>query len=166
MNDEENITEAAQLITTGDFIAAMAVFERHIEANPDDPAGYHGWAEAALFEIQQNGNLDESGNDRINEGKVTAYLRRAAGLAPDNADYSAAYASALVEFDRIPMAVSQLHKLVELGKASNEVDVSFHLYEAARGLIEANDLKTNVDRSAPRVRQDIRDALEFALLGL
>ena len=166
MNDEDIITEAAQLITTGDFIAAMAVFERHIESSPDDPAGYHGWAEAALFEIQENGNLNESGKDRINEGMVTAYLRRAAGLAPDNADYSAAYASALVEFDRIPMAVRQLHKLVELGKASDEVDVSIHLYEAARGLIEAIDLKTNFDRSAPIARQYIRDAVEFALLGL
>ena len=74
---------------------------------------------------------------RINEGQINAYFRRAASMAPDNADYNAAYANALVEFDRIPMAVRQLHKLVEIGKASDGTDVSFHLYEAARGLIEA-----------------------------
>ena len=61
-------------------------------------------------------------------------------MAPDNADYNAAYANALVEFDRIPMAERQLQKLVEIGKSSDDVDVSFHLYEAARGLIDAIDL--------------------------
>ena len=75
-------------------------------------------------------------------------------------------ANALVEFDRIPMAVRQLHKLVEIGKASDDTDVSFHLYEAARGLIDAIDLKTNFDRSAPIARQYISEAVTFALLGL
>ena len=68
-------------------------------------------------------------------------------MAPENADYNAAYANALVEFDRIPMAVRQLHKLVEIGKESDETDVSFHLYEAARLLIDSIDVKTNFDRS-------------------
>jgi len=42
-------------------MGAMALFDSHVEANPDDPAGYHGWAESALFEIQQNGNIDDKG---------------------------------------------------------------------------------------------------------
>ncbi len=166
MSQEDVIIEAAQLITVGDYMGAMNVFDQYIAVNRDDPAGYHGWAEAALFDIQENGNLDEKGNDRINEGQIAAYFRKAAGLAPDNADYNAAYANALVEFDRIPMAVRQLHKLVEIGKASDEVDVSFHLYEAARGLIDAIDLKTNFDRSAPIAREYIKEAVTFALLGL
>ena len=153
MSADEIVTQAAQLITGGDYAGAMGVFESYIDSNPDDPAGYHGWAEAALFDIQENGNLDDKGNDRINEGQI-------------NADYNAAYANALVEFDRIPMAVRQLHKLVEIGKESDETDVSFHLYEAARGLIEAIDLKTNFDRSAPIARQYISEAVTFALLGL
>ncbi len=166
MSQEDVIIEAAQLITVGDYMGAMNVFDQYIAANRDDPAGYHGWAEAALFDIQENGNLDEKGNDRINEGQIAAYFRKAAGLAPDNADYNAAYANALVEFDRIPMAVRQLHKLVEIGKASDEVDVSFHLYEAARGLIDAIDLKTNFDRSTPIAQEYIKEAVTFALLGL
>ena len=166
MSADEIVTQAAQLITGGDFAGAMGVFESYIDSNPDDPAGYHGWAEAALFDIQENGNLDDKGNDRINEGQINAYFRRAASMAPDNADYNAAYANALVEFDRIPMAVRQLHKLVEIGKESDETDVSFHLYEAARGLIEAIDLKTNFDRSAPIARQYISEAVTFALLCL
>ena len=166
MSADEVVTQAAQLITRGDYAGAMTVFDEYIDSNPDDPAGYHGWAEAALFDIQENGNLDEKGADRINEGQIAAYFRRAAGMAPDNADYNAAYAGALVEFDRIPMAVRQLHKLVEIGKASDEVDVSFHLYEAARGLIDAIDLKTNFDRSAPIARQYISEAITFAILGL
>ena len=166
MSADEIVTQAAQLITSGDYAGAMGVFEGYIDSNPDAPAGYHGWAEAALFDIQENGNLDDKGNDRINEGQINAYFRRAASMAPDNADYNAAYANALVEFDRIPMAVRQLHKLVEIGKESDETDVSFHLYEAARGLIEAIDLKTNFDRSAPIARQYISEAVTFALLGL
>ena len=166
MSADEVVTQAAQLITIGDYAGAMAVFEVYTDSNPDDPAGYHGWAEAALFDIQENGNLDDNGNDRINEGQIAAYFRRAASMAPDNADYNAAYANALVEFDRIPMAVRQLHKLVEIGKSSDDVDVSFHLYEAARGLIDAIDLKTNFDRSAPIARQYISEAVAFALLGL
>ena len=73
---DDQITQAAQLIAQGDFMEAMKIFENFIESNPDDPAGYHGWAEAALFEIQVNGNFDEKGNDRINEGQVAAYYRR------------------------------------------------------------------------------------------
>lgn len=163
---EDIVTVAAQQITQGDYMGAMATFEEHITKSPDDPAGYHGWAEAALFEIQENGNLDDKGNDRINEGQVQSYLRRACSLAPDNADYRAAYANALIEFDRIPMAVRELRKLVDLGSNSDEVDISFHLYEAARLLIESIDVKTNFDRSAPIARQFIKDAVEFSLLGL
>ena len=163
---DDIVTTAAQQITQGDYMGAMSTFEAHISDNPDDPSGYHGWAEAALFEIQENGNLDEKGNDRINEAQVQSYLRRACSLAPDNADYRAAYANALIEFDRIPMAVRELRKLVDLGSASEEVDISFHLYEAARLLIESIDVKTNFDRSAPIARQFIKDAVEFSLLGL
>ncbi|MBH33202.1 MAG: hypothetical protein CMB75_02230 [Euryarchaeota archaeon] len=163
---EDVVTSAAQHITRGDYMSAMSIFEEHVSSSPDDPAGYHGWAEAALFEIQENGNLDDKGNDRINEGQVQSYLRRACSLAPENADYRAAYANALIEFDRIPMAVRELRKLVDLGTSSEETDISFHLYEAARLLIESIDVKTNFDRSAPIARQFIRDAVEFSLLGL
>ena len=64
------------------------------------------------------------------------------------------------------MAVRELRKLVDLGSNSDEVDISFHLYEAARLLIESIDVKTNFDRSAPIARQFIKDAVEFSLLGL
>ena len=57
MSADEVVTQAAQLITSGDYAGAMAVFEGYIDSNPDDPAGYHGWAEAALFDIQENGTL-------------------------------------------------------------------------------------------------------------
>ena len=83
MSADEVVTQAAQLITIGDYAGAMAVFEVYTDSNPDDPAGYHGWAEAALFDIQENGNLDDNGNDRINEGQIAAYFRRAASMAPD-----------------------------------------------------------------------------------
>ena len=110
---EDIVTVAAQQITQGDYMGAMATFEEHITGSPDDPSGYHGWAEAALFEIQKMETSMIKGNDRINEGQVQSYLRRACSLAPDNADYRAAYANALIEFDRIPMAVRELRKLVD-----------------------------------------------------
>ncbi|HJL54539.1 MAG: hypothetical protein QGF28_06325 [Candidatus Thalassarchaeaceae archaeon] len=166
MPDVDVLTQAAQSITQGDFMGAMTIFEGHIGASPDDPAGYHGWAEAALFEVQENGNMDEKGNDRINEGQIAAYFRKASGMEPGNADYLAAYANALIEFDRIPMAIRQFKKLKDLGDASDEVDVSFHLYEAARLLIDAIDLKTNFDRSEAFARQFLPVSVEFALLGL
>jgi hypothetical protein len=166
MSEEDLVTRAAQHITQGDFMGAMALFDSHVEANPDDPAGYHGWAESALFEIQQNGNIDDKGGDRINEGQVAAYFRKASGLAPDNAEYLAAHANALLEFDRIPMAVREFQKLRDLGASSDEVDISFHLYEAARMLIDAVDLKTDFDRSHPFAQQFVPVAIEFALLGL
>ena len=166
MPDADVLTQAAQSITQGDFIGAMSMFEGHIEANPADPAGYHGWAEAALVEVQENGNMDEKGNDRINEGQIAAYFRKASGMDPENADYLAAYSNALIEFDRIPMAIRQFKKLRELGERSDEVDVSFHLYEAARLLIDAIDLKTNFDRSEAFARQFLPVSVEFALLGL
>ncbi len=74
MPDTDVLTQAAQSITQGDFMGAMSTFEGYIGTNPDDPAGYHGWAEAALFEVQENGNMDEKGNDRINEGQIAAYF--------------------------------------------------------------------------------------------
>jgi len=166
MPDVDVLTQAAKSITQGDFMGAMEIFEAHIGVSPSDPAGYHGWAEAALFEVQENGNMDEKGNDRINEGQIAAYFRKASGMDPENADYLAAYANALIEFDRIPMAIRQFKKLKELGDASNEVDVSFHLYEAARLLIDAIDLKTNFDRSESFARQFLPVSVEFALLGL
>tara|TARA_B110000014_G_scaffold123589_1_gene84968 strand:- start:199 stop:744 length:546 start_codon:yes stop_codon:yes gene_type:complete len=166
MSEEDLVTRAAQHITQGDFMGAMALFESHVDTNPDDPLGYHGWAEAALFEIQQNGNIDDNGKDRINEGQVAAYFRKASGLAPDNSEYLAAHANALLEFDRIPMAVREFQKLRDLGASDDEVDVSFHLYEAARMLIDAVDLKTDFDRSHSFARQYVPIAIEFALLGL
>ena len=166
MSEEDIITMAAQHITKGDFMGAMEIFENHVNENPKDPAGYHGWAEAAMFEIQENGNFDEKGNDRINEGKVQSYLRKAAGLEPDNAEYQAAFANALVEFDRVPMAVREYKKLIELGKKIEDVDVSFHLYEAAKQLIDSIDVKVGYDRSEQFARQFIPVAIEFAILGL
>ena len=56
---EDIITSAAQHITRGDYMGAMSIFEEHVSSSPDDPAGYHGWAEADLLEIQENGNLDD-----------------------------------------------------------------------------------------------------------
>ena len=166
MTEIDPLTKAAQCITQGDFLSAMGIFEEYVAANPADPAGFHGWAEASLFEVQENGNMDEKGNDRINEGQIAAYFRKASSKEPDNADYLAAYANALIEFDRIPMAIREFRKLKELGDSSTEVDVSFHLYEAARLLIDAIDLKTNFDRSEEFARQFLPVSVEFALLGM
>lgn len=166
MTGEDTVTQAAQLITKGDFMGAMDIFDIHTKENPSEPAGFHGWAEAALFEIQENGNLDDKGNDRINEGQIAAYFRKAASMDPKNPDYLASYANALLEFDRIPMAVREFRKLKALGDELDDVDVSFHLYEAARTLIDLVDMKTNFDRSDPNARQFIPVALEFSMLGL
>ena len=166
MSEEDVITTAAQHITKGDFMGAMGIFETHVTNNPKDPAGYQGWAESAMFEIQENGNFDEKGKDRINEGKVQSYLRKAAGFEPDNAEYQAAYANALIEFDRVPMAVREFQKLIQLGKKLEDVDVSFHLYEAAKQLIDSIDVKVGYDRSEQFARQFIPVAIEFAILGL
>ena len=163
---DDQITQAAQLIAQGDFMEAMKIFESFIESNPDNPAGYHGWAEAALFEIQVNGNFDEKGNDRINEGQVAAYYRRASSMDPENPEYLASHAKALLEFDRISMSVREFRKLKDLGDKLDDLDVSSHFYEAAKTLIDLIDLKTEFDRSNPTARQFIPIALEFAMLGL
>lgn len=166
MTDVDLMTQAAQNITQGDFMGAMAIFEGHIDANRDDPAGYHGWAESALFEIQENGNFDEKGNDRINEGQVAAYFKKAAALDPQSTEYQAAYANALIEFDRIPMAIRELKKLKELGDSSDDFDVTQDLYQAAKMLIDNIDFKTNFDRSEQFAKQFLPVAVEFALLGM
>ena len=87
-------------------------------------------------------------------------------MEPKNPDYLASYASALLEFDRIPMAVREFRKLKSLGDELDDVDVSFHLYEAAKSLIELVDMKTNYDRSHEFARQFTPISLEFAMLGL
>ena len=112
------------------------------------------------------GNMDDKGNDIINEGKIQSYLRKAAGLDSDNAEYLASYANALIEFDRVPMAIREFQKLRALGEKSEEVDVSFHLYEAARMLIDSINLKTNFDRSEKFAQQYTPVAIEFAIIGL
>ena len=166
MTDVDLMTQAAQKITQGDFMGAMSIFEGHIDGNPKDPAGYHGWAESALFEIQENGNFDEKGNDRINEGQVAAYFKKAAALDPQSTEYQAAYANALIEFDRIPMAIRELKKLKELGDSSDDFDVTQDLYQAAKMLIDNIDFKTNFDRSEGFAKQFLPVAVEFALLGM
>ena len=166
MTDVDLMTQAAQNITQGDFMGAMAIFEGHIDANPEDPAGYHGWAESALFEIQDNGNFDEKGNDRINEGQVAAYFKKAAALDSQSTEYQAAYANALIEFDRIPMAIRELKKLKELGDSSDDFVVTQDLYQAAKMLIDNIDFKTNFDRSEQFAKQFLPVAVEFALLGM
>ena len=166
MTDVDLMTQAAQKITQGDFMGAMSIFEGHIDGNPKDPAGYHGWAESALFEIQENGNFDEKGNDRIHEGQVAAYFKKAAALDPQSTEYQAAYANALIEFDRIPMAIRELKKLKELGDSSDDFDVTQDLYQAAKMLIDNIDFKTNFDRSEQFAKQFLPVAVEFALLGM
>ena len=166
MSEEDAITQAAQCITPGDFMGAMSIFEDYIKSNPDDPSGYHGWAESALFEIQDNGNFDEKGNDRINEGQVAAYFKKAAALDSQSTEYQAAYANALIEFDRIPMAIRELKKLKELGDSSDDFDVTQDLYQAAKMLIDNIDFKTNFDRSEQFAKQFLPVAVEFALLGM
>jgi hypothetical protein len=64
------------------------------------------------------------------------------------------------------MAVREFQKLRDLGSSSDEIDVSIDLYEAARMLIDAVDLKTDFDRSHSFARQYVPVAIEFALLGL
>ena len=122
MPEDDILTQAAQTITQGNFMGAMEIFESFISANPNDPAGYHGWAEAAMFEIQENGNMDDKGNDIINEGKIQSYLRKAAGLDSDNAEYLASYANALIEFDRVPMAIREFQKLRALIEVKNSLN--------------------------------------------
>ena len=50
---EDIVTVAAQQITQGDYMGAMATFEEHITSSPDDPSGYHGWAEAASLRYKK-----------------------------------------------------------------------------------------------------------------
>ena len=52
------------------------------------------------------------------------------------------------------------------GKKIEDVDVSFHLYEAAKQLIDSIDVKVGYDRSEQFARQFIPVAIEFAILGL
>ena len=166
MSEIDPITQAAQSIMQQDYMGAMAIFEDYVKANPDDPAGYHGWAESALCEIQENGNFDDKGNDRINEGQVAAYFKKAAALDKVSTEYQAAYANALIEFDRIPMAIRELRKLKELGDSSDDFDVTQDLYQAAKMLIDNIDFKTNFDRSEGFAKQFLPVAVEFALLGM
>ncbi len=166
MTEVDLMTQAAQCITQGDYMGAMTIFEGHIKKNPDDPMGYHGWAESALFEIQENGNFDEKGNDRINEGQVQGYFKKAAALDPESTEFQAAYANALIEFDRIPMAIRELKKLKDLGDSSDDFDVTQDLYQAAKMLIDNIDFKTNFDRSEMFAKQFLPTAVEFALLGM
>ena len=50
---EDTVTQAKpQLITKGDFMGAMEIFEAFSNANPDDPAGFHGWAEATFLRFR------------------------------------------------------------------------------------------------------------------
>ena len=65
----------------------------------------------------------------------------------------AAYANALIEFDRIPMAIRELRKLKELGDSSDDFDVTQDLYQAAKMLIDNIDFKTNFDRSEGFAKQ-------------
>ena len=64
------------------------------------------------------------------------------------------------------MAVREYKKLIELGKKIEDVDVSFHLYEAAKQLIDSIDVKVGYDHSEQFARQFIPVAIEFAILGL
>ena len=145
---------------------AMENFEAIIEAHGDSPVGYHGWAEAALFEMQANGNFDEKGKERINEGQVAAYFQKAAKMDPESTEYQAALANALIEFDRIPKAIRELKKLKELGDSSDDFDVTADLFQAAKMLIDNIDFKTNFDRSEAFAKQFIPVAVEFAFLGM
>ena len=103
---------------------------------------------------------------RINEGQVAAYFKKAAALDSQSTEYQAAYANALIEFDRIPMAIRELKKLKELGDSSDDFDVTQDLYQAAKMLIDNIDFKTNFDRSEQFAKQFLPVAVEFALLGM
>ena len=74
--------------------------------------------------------------------------------------------NALIEFDRIPMAIRELKKLKELGDSSDDFDVTQDLYQAAKMLIDNIDFKTNFDRSEQFAKQFLPVAVEFALLGM
>ena len=65
----------------------MKIFESFIESNPDNPQFTDGPKQP--IQIQVNGNFDEKGNDRINEGQVAAYYRRASSMDPENPEYLA-----------------------------------------------------------------------------
>ena len=58
---DDIVTTAAQQITQGDYMGAMSTFEAHISDNPDDPSGYHGWAEAALLKYKRMGTSMKRG---------------------------------------------------------------------------------------------------------
>jgi thioredoxin-like negative regulator of GroEL len=156
---EEIMLQAAQAMSTGDFLGAMTVFESLIESEPDNHAGHYGWAEAAFMEHTENTN------DEVNPGLIRKRYKDAMKLDPDNLEIVASFASFCLDCNRVPAAVKEYNRLLEMADAQ-EVDVNDMLYEAARQLVEVVEMQTLGDRSHPMAQKYLKTAVEWAITGL
>jgi tetratricopeptide (TPR) repeat protein len=156
---DEIMLQAAQAMSAGDFLGAMTVFEELIDSEPDNHAGHYGWAEAAFMEHTENMN------EEVNPGLIRKRYKDAMKLDPDNLEIVSSFASFCLDCNRIPAAVKEYNRLLEMAD-TQEVDVNDMLYEAARQLVEVIEMQTDGDRSHPMAQQYLKTALEWAIQGL
>ena len=156
---DETMQQAAQCMGQGDFLGAMAVFEELMEKEPENSVGHYGWAEAAFMEHTENMN------DDVNPGLIRKRYTDAMNLDPENLEIVASFASFCLDCKRIPAAVKEYTKLLEMADVQ-EVEVNDMLYEAARQLVDVIEMQTNGDRSNPFALKYLKTALEWSVMGL
>ena len=155
---DEIMVEAAQAMAAGDFLGAMSVFEKLIEAEPDNPIGHYGWAESAFMRISVDMEEDPPA------GKIMKYYKKAMSLDEDNLEYVASFANFCLDCGRIPMAIKEYQRLEKMAELA-EIPVEDTLFDASRLIVEAIE-RVGQGRDSPMIQPWLRQALVWAVGGL
>ena len=157
--DEELVSQAGVALSQGDFTAAMELFDKMREAEPENAVGHYGWAEAAFMRI----SIDLA--EEPPAALIMRSYKKAMELDEENLEYVASFANFCLDCGRIPMAIKEYQRLETMAEIS-EIPIEDTLFDASRLIVEAID-RVDPERSNTKmIGPWLQQAVIWAVGGL
>tara|TARA_B100000941_G_scaffold208021_1_gene152118 strand:+ start:5996 stop:6511 length:516 start_codon:yes stop_codon:yes gene_type:complete len=154
----ELIQQAGMALSSGNFTDAMHLFDKAIEAEPENAMAHYGWAESAFMRLSMDMEED------VPAGKIMQVYKKAMQLDEENLEYVASFANFCLDCGRIPMAIKEYQRLEKMAEL-NEIPVEDTLFDASRLIVDAIE-RVGQPMDNPMIQPWLRQALVWAVGGL
>ncbi len=154
----EKMQDAAVAMGSGDFTAAMNLFDEVRQNDEDNAEAQYGWAEAAFMRLSMDMEED------VPAALIMRGYKKAMDLDENNLGYVSSFANFCLDCGRIPMAIKEYQRLEKMA-GLEEIPVEDTLFDASRLIVEAIE-RIDPERKNPMVGPWIKQALTWAVGGL
>jgi len=159
---EQEISEAHNLIASGDFAGAVRKFNKIIRANPNSAEAYFGKAEAAI------------GDPSVSPEETLECYRKALSLDPKNPLYWSSYAVFLIEQNKFEEAEAAYNKAAETDPdnapfyfSEFAVEYALRAPSSMRAFLEGKDVDEKMKEVLQKKEESIkRKALQYLLKSI